>query len=120
MFVYVSLFLSIFLGVIAQVLIKKGLNMVGTLDFSKELIGCYLKIIFSPFVLLGLTLYFTGVFFWLYTLSKVDLSFAFPFISLSYVLVVLLSWFILGESISYLRWVGVFVICLGVFLISRS
>jgi drug/metabolite transporter (DMT)-like permease len=118
--VFVSLFLSIFLGVVAQVFIKKGLTVVGTLDFSQQLVNSYLRILFSPLVLVGLALYFLGVFFWLYALSKVELSFAFPFVSLSYVLVVLFSWLVLGENISYLRWVGVFVICLGVVLISRS
>jgi drug/metabolite transporter (DMT)-like permease len=119
MLVYVSLFSSIFLGVVAQVLIKKGLSSIVNLDFSR-VIDSYSRILFSPYVLLGLLLYFLGVFFWLYALSKVELSFAFPFISLSYVLVVFFSWFVLGETISYLRWAGVVAICLGVFLISRS
>lgn len=120
MFVIISLFLSIFLGVVGQVFIKRGLNILGNIDFSKQLIDSYLRIFLSPLVIIGILLYFFGVFFWLYALSKVELSFAFPFVSLSYVLVVFLSWFILGESISYLRWTGVFVICLGVFLISKS
>lgn len=120
MFVYVSLFSSIFLGVVAQLFIKKGLVSMGSLDFSGQLVGSYLKILVSPFVLFGLALYFLGVFFWLYALSKLELSLAFPFVSLSYVLVVLFSWLALGESISYLRWIGVFVICFGVLLISRS
>jgi drug/metabolite transporter (DMT)-like permease len=120
MFVYVSLFSSRFLGVVAQILIKKGLVATGGLDFSGQLIGSYVRIVLSPFVLLGLALYFLGVFFWLYALSKLELSFAFPFISLSYVLIVIFSWMALGETISYLRWIGVFVICFGVFLISRS
>jgi drug/metabolite transporter (DMT)-like permease len=120
MFVIISLFSSIFLGVVGQVFIKKGLNIIGNLDFSRELVGSYLKIFFSPLVIVGISLYFLGVFFWLYALSKVDLSFAFPFVSLSYILVVLFSWLLLGESISYLRWAGVFVICIGVFLITKS
>jgi drug/metabolite transporter (DMT)-like permease len=119
MLVYISLFSSIFLGVVAQVFIKRGLNSLDALDFSR-VVESYVRVLFSPFVLVGLLLYFLGVFFWLYTLSKVELSFAFPFIGLSYVLVVLFSWVVLGESISYLRWIGVVVICLGVFLVSRS
>jgi len=120
MYVIASLLISMFLGVIGQVFIKKGLTSLGSLDFSTALIRSFMKIFFSPFVILGISLYFLGVFFWLYALSKVDLSFAYPFVSVSYVLVVLLSWFMLGENISLLRWVGVVLICSGVFLISRS
>lgn len=120
MFVIASLLISMFLGVIGQVFIKKGLTSLGNLDFSAALLGSFIRIFFSPLVIVGISLYFLGVFFWLYALSKVDLSFAYPFVSVSYVLVVLLSCFVLGESISYLRWIGVILICSGVLLISRS
>ena len=111
---------SMILGVVGQVFIKSGLNSLGNLNFSSALIGSYLKIFLSPFVFLGICLYFMGVFFWLYALSKVDLSYAFPFVSFSYVLIVLFSWVFLGEHISHLRWAGVIAISIGVFLISRS
>jgi drug/metabolite transporter (DMT)-like permease len=120
MHVIVSLLISMFLGVVGQVFIKKGLTSLGNLDFSTALIYSFVKIFLTPFIILGLSLYFLGVFFWLYSLSKVDLSFAYPFVSLSYVIVVIFSCFILGENISYMRWIGVFVIGLGVFLISRT
>lgn len=120
MFPILSIIISVSLGVVGQFLIKKGLNSLGGLDFSAGLFISYLKIFISPFILLGLLIYFLGVFFWLYALSKVELSFAYPFVSLSYVLILLLSWGFLGESISPLRWAGVVAICFGVFLISRS
>jgi drug/metabolite transporter (DMT)-like permease len=120
MFVIPSLVISMFFGVIGQVFIKKGLTSLGGLDFSTGLVNSFARIFLTPFTILGLSLYFLGVFFWLYALSKVDLSYAYPFVSLSYALAVLFSWLILGENISYLRWAGVFVISFGVLLISRS
>jgi drug/metabolite transporter (DMT)-like permease len=57
---------------------------------------------------------------WFYVLTKVDLSIAYPFLALSYVLVLLFSWLILGESISALRIVGVSVISCGVILVAKS
>jgi drug/metabolite transporter (DMT)-like permease len=120
MFVILCLTMSTLLGVIGQVFIKKGINAIGVLDFSSGLAMSYGRIFFNPFVILGLGLYFFGVFFWLYSLSKVDLSFAFPFVSLSYVLVVIMSWWFLGEHISAMRWAGVATICVGVLLISRT
>ena len=120
MFAIAAIITSMVLGVIGQVCIKKGLNTLGYIDFSSGLISSYSKVFLSHYVMGGISLYGLGVFFWLYALSKVELSIAYPFFSLSYVLVMLLSWGFLGESISPLRWVGVATICLGVFLISRS
>ncbi|MFX0203081.1 MAG: EamA family transporter [Candidatus Hodarchaeota archaeon] len=107
-------------GVVGQLLIKRGLNSLGYLDFSINFISSYLKIFFSPYVFLGCIIYFLAMCFWLYALSKVDLSFAYPFVALSYVLILVVSWGFLGESISLIRWSGVLIICFGVLLVSRS
>jgi drug/metabolite transporter (DMT)-like permease len=115
-----GILISILLGSVGQIFIKKGLNNLGSLDFSMGLIGSYSRIFLSPLIIFGIVIYFFGVFFWLYGLSKIELSFAFPFVSLSYILVFILSWFLLGENISLLRWVGLATICLGVFLVGRS
>ena len=116
----VFILLSVTMGVIGQLFIKKGLTSLGTVDYASGIIGAYTKIFLTPSVLAGLSIYFLGVFFWLYALSKVELSFAYPFVSLSYVLVLLLSWGVLGEQISMLRWGGVGLICAGVIIVSRS
>jgi drug/metabolite transporter (DMT)-like permease len=108
------------LGVAGQLFIKKGLNLLGNINFASGIVSSYIKIFFSPLVIIGISVYFLGVFFWLYALSKVDLSFAYPFVSLSYILVLFSSWWLLGEGISLVRWTGVAAVCLGVFLISRS
>jgi drug/metabolite transporter (DMT)-like permease len=111
---------AVFLAVIGQIFVKRGLDLLGTIDFSSGLFITYVKIFFSPFVLIGTVFYTISIFFWIYSLTRVDLSFAFPFLSLSYVLIILASWLMLGENIPLLRWIGVLVICLGVFLVSRS
>ena len=118
--VIILILTAIFLAVIGQILVKKGLNSLGHIDFSSGLFRNYVKIFLSPAVLIGTFLYISSAFFWIYSLTKVDLSFAFPFLSLSYVLIILASWLLLGENIPLLRWIGVIVICIGVFLISRS
>ena len=111
---------AVTIGVAGQVFIKIGLNSLGDIDFSKSLIGSYGKIFLSPFIILGTFTYFFSVLFWLYALSKVDLSFAYPFLALSYVLIILVSRCFLGENVSLIRWVGVLVICFGVLLIAKS
>ena len=80
----------------------------------------YAKIIFTPYVFLGMLLYFVSSLIWLVVLSRIPLSFAYPMLSLGYVFILFASALFFKEHISLVRWAGVFVICLGVFLISRS
>ena len=112
--------IAVTVGVSGQLMVKKGINVLGSLDFSSRLFHTYTKIFLSPVVLLGSITYAASVFFWVYALTKVDLSFAYPFLGLSYVLILLCSWVFLGEYIPLIRWVGVLVICLGVFLVAKS
>lgn len=71
-------------------------------------------------ILLGIVCYALSMLIWLLILSRVDLSFAYPMLGVSYVLVVTSSWLILGEHISVMRWIGTFIICIGVTLAARS
>lgn len=111
---------AVILAVGGQMFVKIGLKSLGDIDLSGGLIPFYLKILLSPFVILGSLIYTCSIFFWWYALSKTDLSFAYPFLALGYVLILIFSRLFLGESIPLLRWIGVLVICLGVFLISKS
>jgi uncharacterized membrane protein len=70
--------------------------------------------------MLGLFIYFAGVFSWLLALGRADLSWVYPFASLSYVLITIASWALLHEHISPQRWLGLLVICAGVLLVARS
>jgi drug/metabolite transporter (DMT)-like permease len=53
-------------------------------------------------------------------LSRASLSFAYPFASLSYLIIVLADRFVLGESIPPLRWVGVALIMAGIVLVAQT
>ncbi|MEW6003331.1 MAG: EamA family transporter [Nitrospirota bacterium] len=115
-----AILVAVFLGVTGQLFIKKGLNLLGGLDFSTGLVSTYSRILLSHWVILGISTYISSLFLWLYALSKVDLSFAYPFLAVSYVFVILFSWAFLGETIPILRLIGVLIICFGVFLIAKS
>ena len=112
--------LAVSISVAGQLLIKRGMNLMGPIDFSPGILDAYLRIFASRYVVAGCFTYLGSLFLWLYALSKVDLSFAYPFLALSYVLVSLSSCLFLGETIPVLRWVGIVVICFGVFLVSRG
>ena len=74
----------------------------------------------NPIVLAGLTLFVVSMGSHLVVLSKVELSFAYPFLSLAYVLVAVWSYFLFGENLNAYRIAGIALICIGTVLISRS
>jgi drug/metabolite transporter (DMT)-like permease len=69
---------------------------------------------------LGLVLYGLGALAWIAVLARMDLSIAYPFLALNFILVTISSQFLLGENVPGMRWVGVLIICSGIFLVARS
>ena len=53
-------------------------------------------------------------------LSRVEVSFAYPILSVGYIVVAIAGYFLLDESLGWSRILGIFVIILGVYLVSRS
>jgi drug/metabolite transporter (DMT)-like permease len=107
------LMLSILSCVIGQLFLKLGVKNInsfsGIIPSSSHLIG---MVNFS--VGIGLFLYIASTLFWIFTLSEMDLSFAYPVASLQYVFVLLGAWYFLGEIVNWLRLGGMALICLGV------
>ena len=117
----IYILISILGGAVGQILLKAGMNNVGEITLSLQAIfNLTWRMLTNPFVFIGLVIYFLSVIFWLAALSRVDLSYAYPFASLSYVIMFLASWLLLHETITPMRIIGTLVIGLGVFLISRS
>lgn len=117
----VYILVSVVGGAVGQILLKKGMNNMGELTITgNQVLTILWKMATNPYVVIGLAIYVTGTFFWLVGLSRVDLSFAYPFASLSYVLMFLASWLILGEHITVSRVIGTIIICAGVFIVARG
>ena len=115
------LLVTVTFNVAGQYLMKRGMMTVGEISGDMSLlVGSLAKAFSNPFVIAGVGAYAAGSIFWLILLSRVDLSYAYPALSLGYVVVTLVSAFFLGEQVSGMRWAGVFVICIGVALLSRS
>ncbi|MEO7173126.1 EamA family transporter [Flavobacterium sp.] len=102
---------------VSQVLLKLGMRNFVMEQFDIMVI---IKQLFSPLVFFGLGLYAVSALLWLYILSKVDLTFAYPFISLGFIIVMLAGYFFLGEKIGALRLFGFMFIVSGVILIAFS
>jgi drug/metabolite transporter (DMT)-like permease len=113
--------ISVLLGAAGQILLKKGMNSMGPVTLTLNQLPTTLwRMGTNPYVLIGLLIYVTGTVFWLAALSRVDLSYAYPFASLSYVIMLVASWLLFGENITPIRLVGSLIVGLGVILISRS
>jgi len=113
---------SVCLAVAGQILLKIGMTQVGVIG-SSSIVNwreTLLKVIVVPQVWLGLSFYVFSAISWLIVLSRVDLSFAYPFVAVGYIAVLLISSIYLHENVPMLRWLGVIVICFGVILVARS
>ena len=112
------IFLSVVLVVTSELLLKTGVKDIA---FSKEnLAGFFISAFTSPFVLLGLSLIGLSSLVWIVALSKTDLSYAYPFVSVGYIATAILSVILFNEPSSWLKWAAISVIGLGVVLLSRS
>jgi drug/metabolite transporter (DMT)-like permease len=110
---------SVILATAGQLLMKKGMITFGSFPTS-QLLAKIIPMFLNPFVFIGLFCFGLSAIFWLVVLSRVELSFAYPLVSVAYVLVALASWIFFKENVSLIRWIGIFTIILGVFFISRS
>ncbi len=118
---FLLLLFAISLSVTGEFLLKAGMNQVGMLSLTpKGFMSGLLRAFSNPRILAGFALIFCGSLIWLAVLSRVELSWAYPMLSLGYLFVVLTSWFFLGEAFSLLRVMGTLFICLGVYFIFRS
>lgn len=105
----------------AQLMLKHGMSMVGPVTFVG--VNPFLRIIqivFTPWVFAGLATFVISTLSHLYVLSKVELSFAYPFLSLAYVAVALFAFFVFKEDLNGYRIAGLAFICVGTVLIAQS
>lgn len=119
------MFLLILVGVLlnasAQLLLKAGMNQIGHFQFSYEnLIPISMKVMANLPIIGGLFAYVISVGVWLLVLSRVEVSFAYPMLSIGYVVNAVAAYYLFGEEISLIRMTGIFVIITGVYLVSRS
>ncbi len=105
----------------AQLMLKQGMLSLGPISFTSEtMLARMFQILFNPWVFAGLTTFAISMASHLYVLSKVELSFAYPFLSLAYVAVAVFAYFIFREDLNSWRIAGIAFICVGTLLIAQS
>lgn len=115
---YLLIVISIVLGAFAQIAMKLGSSQV--VAEGMNLTAQLLKYFTNIPILSGFLLYALSAVVWIFALSRVPLSIAYPMVASSYVLVVFLSWLIFHEPVSVMRILGLAIIVAGVMIIANS
>ena len=107
----------------AQLLLKAGASSVSPLGIGQSL-GSAARaaavLAVHPAILGGVAAYAVSVVVWIVALSRVEVSVAYPMLSIGYVINALLAWWLFDEAVSLQRWLGIGVIVIGVALVARS
>jgi drug/metabolite transporter (DMT)-like permease len=106
--------------VTAQSLWKIGLARIGTIDVSQGWLPQIAKLIRSWRIVVGLGIFGLTSLMWFDLLSRMELSLLYPMMSLVYVIAFFVGWWFLGETPNWSRLVGILVIGVGIFLVSRT
>lgn len=118
---HAMLALAILFAVVSQLLFKSGVGSIGQVTLTRDTLPAEIwKLATSPYIVVGMALYSVGFLAWLGAMSRFGLSYVYPFTSMNYVLVLLFSWIVFNEPLSLIRWLGVAVIILGIFIASRA
>jgi len=112
---------GVLLNAAAQLLLKAGTNSVGLFEFTARnipVIGARLAL--EPHILGGLSCYVVSVVVWILALSRVEVSIAYPMLSIGYVVNAVAAWYLFGETVTGARLLGIGLIIIGVIVVARS
>jgi multidrug transporter EmrE-like cation transporter len=115
------LFAGILLNACAQLLLKAGANRLGEISLAPTtLFPTLLQLGTNLPILGGLALYGFSVLTWIAGLSRVDVSIAYPLLSLGYVVNAIAAYYLFGEVLSTQRLLAIGIILVGVYILARS
>jgi len=113
----IMLILAILLNASANISIKIGMIKVGETD---NLVSVMRKALVQPTLIIGVALFALALIAYCMVLIRLSLSVAYPImVSMSLVIVVLASYFIIKESIARIQFIGFFLIIAGVWMVAR-
>ncbi len=112
---------SVAFGAVGQLTLKAGMNSIvqsyGKLQLSVDTL---LHMATNPLLIVGIAIFGVSTLLWLFALAKADLSFAYPFLSLTYLAVLIGGAFLFGDKVTLPRVLGFAVIIAGVWIVARS
>jgi multidrug transporter EmrE-like cation transporter len=112
---------GVLLNTFAQLLLKAGTNSIGHFEFALgRAFEIGLKFAANPYILGGMACYAVSLVVWLMALSRVEVSVAYPMLSVGFAINAVLAWWLLGEPVTLQRIAGIAIIILGVTIVARS
>ncbi len=121
MMIFILILTGVMLNAGAQLMLKAGMGQIGHFDFSMaNVLPIGVKVMANPPIITGLVMYVVSVGVWLLVLSRVQVSFAYPMLSIGYVVNALAAYYMFGEPLTSLRVLGIFIIIAGVYLVAQS
>lgn len=112
---------GVLLNAVAQLALKAGVRDIGPIALSADqVVPVSLRLMSEPFLWGGLTCYAISVIIWILALSRVDVSIAYPMLSLGYVVNAFAAWWLFGELLTPMRLVGIGIIIVGVYVLARG
>lgn len=112
---------GVLLNACAQLLLKAGAGAIGTLEFTRaNIVPIGIKMITQLPILGGLACYAVSVVVWILALSRVQVSIAYPMLSLGYVVNAIAAWYLFGETLNMQRIIAIGIILVGVYVLARS
>ena len=112
---------GVMLNAVAQLALKasvKEMGVIGLNFYSSS--SAFLRLAFEPFLWIGLICYGISVIVWILALSRVDVSIAYPMLSMGYVVNAFAAWQLFGETMNPTRLIGIGIVLLGVYVLARS
>ena len=111
---------GVLLNAVAQLALKASVRDYGAIELTTGALPVALRLAGEPALWLGLVCYGVSVVVWILALSRVDVSIAYPMLSIGYVVNALAAWALFGESLTAMRLAGIGIIIVGVFVLARS
>jgi multidrug transporter EmrE-like cation transporter len=113
--------LGVMLNATAQLFLKEGMRRIGHFEFVwANIVPIGIMVAGNLFVLAGLACYVVSVGVWLLVLSRVEVSFAYPLLSVGYIVNAVAGYYLFQENLSLTRVTGILIICVGVYFVTRS
>jgi multidrug transporter EmrE-like cation transporter len=113
---------SVMLNSAAQLALKAGANAIGTVSAGSgaELVSAAIGAAGQPWIICGLVFYFVSAGLWIAALTRVDVTVAYPMLSMGYVIAAVAAWQLFGEQLGTMRLVGIATILVGVVILTRA
>jgi multidrug transporter EmrE-like cation transporter len=112
---------GVLLNAVAQLLLKAGAGSLAGVELrAQNALLIAGRMVLSVPILAGLACYALSVVVWILALSRVEVSVAYPMLSIGYVVNALAAWWLFGENLSGARLAGIGIILVGVWLVART